>query len=136
MTQVERKALAGLFPHRLVETSDASGRPKAGFVAKGFKVFNPRVSEDGQQKVSPDYYGLTTEQVVAIDALNKKIEAASQGAMDAGARAIQDHLGVTTGDLAGVFFSGENSLQIERVLLRYALTEVASMQEDLRGDAS
>lgn len=48
----------------------------------------------------------------------------AMSALDEACRHIQDHLGVKTGDLAGIFFSGEAQSIIESILQDYIRTEI------------
>jgi len=50
------------------------------------------------------------------------------GALDAACASIQDELGVTTGDLAGMFFSGEAAEQVLKVFKAYIRLEIETKQ--------
>lgn len=57
-------------------------------------------------------------------------------AIDAAAKAIQDALGVKTGDEAGIFFTGENDEAIKAVLGRYIDFQIAFLKAyQLRAEA-
>lgn len=120
--------IAEVFPFALVETSDVEGKPMAGFVHQGIVIHDPSVTECGRFAAKSDLYGMTDAQVLALVRLNAQIEEAAEAAINAGTSVIQKHLDITTSDQAGAFFVGDNKVQIERMFLRYALTEVAKGQ--------
>jgi hypothetical protein len=49
-------------------------------------------------------------------------------ALNAACLSIQDALGQTTGDMAGIFFSGENEEKIMEVLREYVRLEIATLE--------
>ncbi|EKD97765.1 MAG: hypothetical protein ACD_23C00750G0006 [uncultured bacterium] len=122
-------SLAEAFPFALQATSKPNGTPAVGFLHGGIVIHDPTVTECGRFAVPPAHYGMTDAQVLALVRLNATIDEAAQAAINARAYAIQECLGITTGDEAGHFFTGENQEQIEAVFLRYALNEVAMIQE-------
>lgn len=71
---------------------------------------------------------MTDAQVLALVRLNSAIDEATEAAINAGANVIQKHLGITTGDTAGAYFTGESQESIARVVLDYALTEISLLQ--------
>lgn len=117
-----------VFPFALVETTDVEGKPMAGFVHRGIVIHDPTVTECGRFTAKSDLYGMTDAQVLALVRLNAQIEEAADAAISAGTNVIQKHLDIVTGDQAKTFFAGENKAHIERLFLRYALTEVAKGQ--------
>ena len=52
-------------------------------------------------------------------------------ALDEACRHIQDVIGVETGDLAGMFFTGENQGVIEEVLREYILLELSTRSANI-----
>jgi hypothetical protein len=126
--------LAAVFPWQLRETTDVQGKPQAGFLHQGIVIHDPKVTECGRFPAPASLYGLTDAQVIALVHLNAKIDEASQAAITAGTQVLQHHLDITTGDIAGDFFTGESQEQVERVFLRYALTEVARLQSEPLAD--
>jgi hypothetical protein len=55
----------------------------------------------------------------------------ARNALDEACRHIQDVIGIQTGDLAGMFFTGENQGVIEEVLREYILLELGSRSAEL-----
>lgn len=106
----------------------STDQPKFGFTVDGTLIHDPRMSECGRFGVDPtDTYRIPPEDVTALEALNKAVEAAAEDALNAGARTIQDALGVFTGDVAGIHFSGaEHRLKLEKMFAEYALAEIRS----------
>ncbi|ABE46876.1 hypothetical protein [Polaromonas sp. JS666] len=123
-----QKPIADVFPFALHETSDVLGKPMAGFVHQGVVIHDPTVTECGRFAATPDLYGMTDAQVLALERLNSTLDEATEAAINAGANVIQKDLGITTGDTAGTYFTGESQENIARVFLRYALTEIALLQ--------
>lgn len=56
-------------------------------------------------------------------------ETLADEALDAAARHIQDALGITTGDFAGMYFSGEIGAKITDILADYAMAEMNHMKD-------
>ena len=54
----------------------------------------------------------------------QQIQDLSENALHEACRHIQDALGVKTGDVGGIFFSGENQDRIESILQDYIRTEI------------
>ena len=54
----------------------------------------------------------------------QQIQDLSENALHEACRHIQDALGVKTGDVGGIFFSGENQDRIESILRDYIRTEI------------
>lgn len=57
-------------------------------------------------------------------------ETLADEALDAAARHIQDALGITTGDFAGMYFSGDNGARITDILADYAMSEMKNQRDD------
>lgn len=55
---------------------------------------------------------------------NQGIEELARDALDAAALCIQDRLGVETGDLAGLFFSGNMERDIVKIFEQYIKAEL------------
>jgi hypothetical protein len=60
----------------------------------------------------------------------KSIAELAGGALDAACAHIQDHLGVESGDAAGIFFSGEEGEQILRQLVAYINFELSLKEQE------
>ena len=54
-------------------------------------------------------YGISIEDAQALNALNALIEQAADAAINAGCLALQTELGISSGDVAGVHFSGSEA---------------------------
>jgi hypothetical protein len=54
-----------------IETTDIEGRAVFAYVIQGMEISDPTVSECMRFDVTPDYYGLTIEQVERLALLNK-----------------------------------------------------------------
>lgn len=59
-----------------------------------------------------------------------QIEDIARNALDQACFSIQESLGVKTGDVAGVFFSGEAQNIIESILQDYVKTEIMFINKD------
>jgi len=122
---VVAKDIATLFPNCLQPAEDHKGHPLVSISVNDMAIHDPYLSSCGRFAVSPDQYQLTHKQAQAMVGLNKAIDQAADDAINAGCLAIQDFLGVTQGDLAGVHFSGgEQRLIIEAIFRDYAISEV------------
>ena len=53
------------------ETTDEEGRAVFAYVIRDMEITDPTVSECARFDVTPDYYGLTPEQVERLALLNK-----------------------------------------------------------------
>ena len=72
-------------------------------------IFEPHESPCGRFVVDPaEAYGLSPEQAGTLVSLNNQIHEATQAAIDAGCLSIQEHLGIESGDQAGVIFSEDD----------------------------
>jgi hypothetical protein len=56
-----------------IETTDIEGRAVFAYVIQDMEISDPTVSECARFDVTPDYYGLTTEQVARLALLNKAL---------------------------------------------------------------
>lgn len=109
---------------RLKIATNAEGLSCAGVEAEDFFIVDPYQSTCGRFDAKPADYGLTEEEGVFIAAINKAIEQATEDAINAGCLAVQTSLGVTAGDFAGVYFSGDAQRELVRsVFAIYALRE-------------
>lgn len=120
--------IADKFPYALELSSDVHGKPKAGFVHKGIVIHDPTVTVCGRFAATPDHYGMTEAQALAMVKLNSTLDEATETAINAGTDVLQRLLGITPSETAGRYFTGESREKIERVILKYALTEIARMQ--------
>jgi uncharacterized 2Fe-2S/4Fe-4S cluster protein (DUF4445 family) len=55
--------------------------------------------------------------------IDLRVEALAEGALDAACRYIQDRLGVRSGDVAGVFFSGSVGEEVKHRFAEYVRLE-------------
>lgn len=109
-----------------------TGLPVFGFERNGMFITDPLSSECGRFEVDPqEAYGISKEEAAAIVRLNTALKKATQDALDAGCFVIQEALGVTSGDVAGVYFSGGDELRrAANVFFEYAEHEIALAQAD------
>lgn len=56
-----------------IETTDIDGRAVFAYVLNDMEIINPTVSECARFDVTPDYYGLTTEQAARLALLNQAL---------------------------------------------------------------
>lgn len=180
MTQTYHDRLAELFPLQLMATADEQLLQQAAFISRGIAVSNPRLSTCSRFEVAPSSYGLTQEQADAMIGLNRVIadvarivmdsakvsvtmgqtdDDAIDNMMNAGAAAIQNQLGIDTGDFAAMYFSGEDiakemkqiyrllsdgtqsqqsreqtAMRLSEIFLDYARSEIAFAQREAGGD--
>jgi VIT1/CCC1 family predicted Fe2+/Mn2+ transporter len=100
----------------------------AGFVHRDIVIHDPTVTDCGRFPVKPDFYNMNDTQVIAMLRLNAGIEAAAEAALHAGAKAIQRHLELSIEEPSKELFNTENRILTERIVLRYALDEIARRQ--------
>jgi hypothetical protein len=62
---------------------------------------------------------------------NEDVSKLASEALDVACRHIQDIIGVETGDLAGMYFSGENLETVDLVLRRYITLELQEKNQEL-----
>jgi hypothetical protein len=55
---------------------------------------------------------------------NQEINDLAESALDIACAFIQEQMNIETGDLAGIFFSGDNQKIIESILKNYIRTEI------------
>lgn len=67
---------------------------------------------------------------IEANADDEIVDAAAHAALDEACRMIQDHLGVNTGDFAGLYFSGPAFDEVKGILCRYLEAERASASAD------
>lgn len=111
-----------------------TGAPVLGFVHSDMFIMYPRENLNCSEFVDPLVaYGLTPTDVTESERLNTALTAAiaatsgltGDDALNAGCLIIQEALGITTGDFAGVHFSGhDHSLDIGNTLRDYMLAEI------------
>lgn len=56
-----------------IETTDVDGRAVFAYVLNDMEIVDPTVSECARFDVTPDYYGLTIEQVARLALLNQAL---------------------------------------------------------------
>lgn len=110
-----------------IGTHPETGHPTFGFVIDDVFVTDPYASECGRFTADPARdYGLTPEDAKALAALNEGLREATEAAVNAGCKAIQDALGVTSGDVASRYFSSDASTKaVAQTLADYAEHELA-----------
>lgn len=102
-----------------------TGLPAFGFTINGMLITAPFRSECCQFEVDPtEAYGLSEKDAVELENLNQVLTDATTDALNAGCLAIQTALGIATGDVAAVHFSGSAQTKpIAQALMDYILTE-------------
>lgn len=112
------------FTLQLVQTEDPSnGLPAFGLRADGL-VLGPHLSQLQTASLPPS-------DAENLKAINKLLDSATQSALNAGCLEIQQALGIESGDVAGVFFSGPDEVSpIARALADYLEHEIALAQVD------
>ena len=102
--------------------------PVLGFPINGMFIFDPFKSECGRFEVDPtETYGLSIEDASQLAALNELVDTATQAALNVGCQAVQKHLGIESGDLAGVHFSSSTQVRPVALAVRdYIEAEYAS----------
>jgi hypothetical protein len=63
---------------------------------------------------------------------NEDVRHLAEQALDEACRHIQDVIGVQTGDVAGIYFSGNNKDAIEAVLMRYINLELSFRDKEIQ----
>lgn len=77
-----------------------------GFVHNGMFIHDPFVSECSRFKVDPpEAYSITWEDADALKELNKALAEATEAAVNAACKSFLDAAGISSGDVAGIFFS-------------------------------
>jgi hypothetical protein len=124
-----------LFPHQLAECD--LGKDEVGIrfcdTESGVVIEDWNVESSGRFAVDPaEAYGLSADDLKALKGLNSAVDAAVEDAINAMAQSIQEHLLITTGDLAGNHFAGLQSLRkIKKAAIRYALAEIKAKKAEL-----
>jgi len=97
-----------------------------GFEHDGAFITDPYLCDAGMMPVDPaDEYGITKEEADHVVMLNSALESATEDAVNAACLNIQQALGVTAGDFAGRYFSGDvQKDQIRTVLASYMQAEM------------
>lgn len=108
--------------------------PVIGIVVNDMHIFDPFQSECGRFEVDPvSAYGLTIEDAHALRELNKLVENATQAALSAGCRHVQETLGIPSGDVAGLFFdSGNEHHQVANAMAQYILEEYRQLYGQIK----
>lgn len=124
-----------VFPHQLVECELGKDELGIRFLHKetGVVIEDLLMDATGRFEIDPaEAYGLNAEHLKALSDLNAAVDVAVEEAVDALAKSLQDHLLITTGDFAGLHFSGERSIRkIKTTAIRYALAEIQVAQAEL-----
>lgn len=124
-----------LFPHPLAagEALNEGDFPAAiGFLHDGMFISDPTLCDSGGRwSVDPqEAYGLTPEHVQYLRDLNDHLKAATESAINAGCLSIQQALGVTSGDTAGMHFGTDAGKGIANTLADYLVVEATLQQQD------
>lgn len=64
----------------------------------------------------------------AFESDEELLDAATHAALDEACRIVQAHLGVEAGDFAGLYFSGDHSIEVKEVLRGYLVAERAQRE--------
>lgn len=88
-------------------------------------ITDPFLSECGRFPADPtETYGLSADDAKQLAALNKLIQKAADNALNAGCLTIQEELGIESGDLAGLHFSGTDHVYpVAKAMADYLLSE-------------
>jgi len=99
--------------------------PVLGFVINDMFIHDLFLSECGRFPVHPvEAYGVSKEDATQLLTLNRLVEDATQAAINAGCRAVQEALGIATGDVAGAHFSGADTVRpFAQAMCEYLRTE-------------
>jgi hypothetical protein len=121
---MSKKKSVTAFSERLAIRDNADGLACLGVEHDGYFIIDPFVSDCGRFEADPATYGLTAAQAEFIKGFNETLARATETAINAGAKVMQDALGVTTDDFAGQYFSGAFECnKIRHALAVYALEE-------------
>lgn len=83
------------------------------------KLIGPEVSDADKSVVQ-------ATDLEQLKALNELVDAATQDALNAGCAAVQEKLGIATGDVAGVYFSGPDEVRpVAKAIADYIAHEIA-----------
>lgn len=81
-----------------------------GFEYEGMFIHDPFSSECGRFEVDPpEAYAITWEDAEALKKLNQVLADATEAAINAACKTFQDAVGITSGDVAGLFFSDKDA---------------------------
>ncbi len=81
-----------------------------GFEHEGMFIHDPFSSECSRFQVDPpEAYAVTWEDAEALKRLNKSLADATEAAINAACKSFQDSEGITSGDVAGLFFSDKDT---------------------------
>lgn len=118
----EGHALTELFGgFELCLTTTAYGEPVFAIVSQGVQVLD--INSDNMLK-----HSLTNQQVANFVALNKLIDTATDVALDAMCLAVQESLGIPSGDFASIYFSGGSEVNmVRRVVGEYIQAELRQL---------
>ncbi len=126
-----------LIPKTLTVCDTPEGDPVIGFLdeASGVAIFDPKLSTCGRFDVVPESYGISAEDLHALQTINEEARGAAEKALDAMCAHLQDHLLVAQGDFAGLYFSGSaNSQAVLRTAMEYAVAQIQYVKADLVDD--
>ena len=122
--ELNKLKMPGSLKSRVQIDSNGEGLSALGIDVNGVFITEPYRSECSRFEVTPDVHGLSTEEAAFIEGFNEMLQRATLEALNAGCLAVQEALGVSAGDFAGVFFSDDRECErIRAVLAKYALQE-------------
>jgi hypothetical protein len=109
----------------LYVSEDGHGKVVFGISAKGHSIIDPTVDESTINGVEPSYYGLTQEQVDLFEKLNDVLDTAMEDALNAGCLAVQKALEIPEGDVAALYFSGnQQTAPVRQAFALYIISEI------------
>ena len=107
---------------------NAEGNLAFGFTHEksGTFIAEPFLCTSGMEPIDPtEEYGISKEEADFIVKLNEALENATEDAVNAGCLAVQQAIGVTRGDYAGVYFSGDvERKKVREVFAKYMHSEL------------
>lgn len=122
-------------------TNAATGAPVIGIETKGFFIHDPYLSSCGRFSVNPtEEYGISETDAELLKGINGALAEATEAALNAACKTIQDKLGVQTGDVAGMFFSDDKYPHVlggwirEYIRTEYAMNAKEPLPRDSRGN--
>lgn len=114
------------FTRPLALGANSRGLPCFGLSVDNALVTDPYTCEDSGAAVDPqEAYGISEEDAQNLKKVNQTLDDATQAALNAGCLAVQSALGVMSGDVAGVHFSGPEQVRpIALAMAEYLQSEL------------
>lgn len=118
----------------VIAGNNFEGAPVFGVVVDDFFIVDPFTSQCGRFVVdAQEAYGLSEEDAGALVCMNNALKAATEEAINAGCLSIQKALAIYSGDVAGLFFAGEDAqLAVARSMQAYLAAEYAEVKGQAR----